>query len=275
MFESSVCMPEVAQSPRTEVGGREPANPIERRDIFSLVERILKDSKDLDRLLGEPAAASLVVPRLVSLGLTGYSIFAVALVIVFQSAGVWPQLRSMASWLDGTADALIMFAVEPTAIRGWTRWLDGSALAVWAGYCFGMIAAAGICLPSFYFFGLLAGIQTTMLEVVGHALKGIATTAVTLVGILPIYVAIVLGVIVFDARIVSLNTVLWTGLLLPFVAGLCGVESMYRGFVGLSERMTNQWRCRRECFLRRLLFSWSACYMAVSPIMIFTLWQAI
>ena len=36
----------------------------------------------------------------------------------------------------------------------------------------------GICLPSFYFYGLLAGIKTTMLGVTAHAIKGMAAGAV-------------------------------------------------------------------------------------------------
>ena len=36
---------------------------------------------------------------------------------------------------------------------------------------FGLIAASGICLPSLYFYALLAGVRMTMVDVVLHTLK--------------------------------------------------------------------------------------------------------
>ena len=58
--------------------------------------------------------------------------------------------------------------------------------------------ATGVCLPSFYFYGLLAGVKLSMLQATAHAVKCLAVTAVVLVGALPIYVAVMrLGMIVF------------------------------------------------------------------------------
>ena len=65
-------------------------------------------------------------------------------------------------------------------------------------YAFGLVAASGVCLPSLYFYCLLAGVRMTMLEVVVHAVKSKAMAAVALVGILPIYVAVAMGVVIFD-----------------------------------------------------------------------------
>jgi hypothetical protein len=247
----------------------------DRRDLFSLVERILKDPRDLDRLLGEPGVVAVVISRLVALSLVGISIFALSLSVVFVSAGVWPTLLPIADWLNGGQTYPIRFVPDANSRAGWIRLVDGSALALLAAYSLGILSAVGVCLPSFYFFGLLAGVRTTMLEVVAHAVKGVATAAVTLCGVLPIYVAIVLGLIVFDVPEPTKSLVLRMGLAVPYLAMLTAVGSMYRGFAGLSERMSEHWRACRECFLRRLLVSWIALYVAVSPVMVHTLWTAL
>jgi hypothetical protein len=48
---------------------------------------------------------------------------------------------------------------------------------------------------------------------------------------------------------------------------------LYRGFVSLAETLPAHCRDQRTCFLRRLLLAWSACYTAVTPVMIFTIWE--
>ena len=59
------------------------------------------------------------------------------------------------------------------------------------------------------------------------------------------------------------------------LSGAWGTYSLYRGFSGLTDTLPPD-RCeRRGCFLRRLVVSWAACYTAVSPIMIYTVWQAL
>ena len=112
-----------------------------------------------------------------------------------------------------------------------------------------------------------------MLQVVTLALKGLASGAVALMGALPIYFAIVLGLVVFDAPQALVSGVCFVGLALPFITGLWGTRSLFLGFVSLADTMKPEQRCRRECFLRRLLFSWSACFTIVTPVLIFTLWE--
>ena len=69
-------------------------------------------------------------------------------------------------------------------------WADGSALGLVAGYNLGLVAATCICLPSFYFFALLAGVRMTMLQVVGQVLRCKASSAIVLVGVLPVRSAV-------------------------------------------------------------------------------------
>jgi hypothetical protein len=246
---------------------------------FGLIELLLKNQRRLDWLARSPQMQRELIPRLLAIGLIGYTIFGVALAIVFNTGHVWPELTSPAvwldsdgGWLDNGGGTLIHFAPDAGGAY-WSRWLDGSALKLIAAFTLGLIGAIGVCLPSFYFYGLLAGVSTTMLQVTANALKGMASSAVALVGVLPIYFAAVLGLLVINAAGWLVAAVCFLGLTLPFIAGLYGTRSLYVGFVGLADTMAADRRCRRECFLRRLLFAWSACFTAVTPVMIFTLWE--
>lgn len=242
---------------------------------FGLVELILKHRPRLHRLIRDTSRQPALLPRLLAISLVGFIFYGVAMSLVLSSAGLWPELSSIRSWIDGDAASLLRF--QPA--EGWfglaTAWLNGNAFKLTAAYALGLIAATGVCLPSLYFYGLLAGVKMSMLDVVIHALKAKTTAAVALIGILPIYAAIGMGMVVFEAPGPLLETALLLGLALPFIAGFWGTHSLYVGFATLCDTMPSERRERRECFLRRLVFSWSACYSAVMPVMIFTLWQSL
>jgi len=146
-------------------------------------------------------------------------------------------------------------------------------VALWLAYALGFTLTTGVCLPSFYFYGLLAGVRVSWLQVTAQIMKGQASTAVMLMGILPVYLAAALGAVVFSAPPQVLRAVLYAGLVLPFGAGLWGVRSMYVSFLGLADTLPPARRCRRECWLRRLTVACSACYTAVCPVMIYTPWR--
>jgi hypothetical protein len=88
-----------------------------------------------------------------------------------------------------------------------------------------------------------------------------------------VYVAISLGVQVFQWAPPVRDLVLWLGLALPFIAGLWGTRSLYLGLKSLSDTLPACDREQRTCFLNRLVLAWDACYTAVTPLMIFTLWE--
>jgi hypothetical protein len=140
-------------------------------------------------------------------------------------------------------------------------------------YGLGLVLAACVCLPSFYFYSLLAGVKASWSQITSLVGKGMAANAVMLLGVLPVYVAAVLGLVVFNADLEWLRWTLKFGLLLPFVAGLWGLRSVYLGVTDLGETMPPAWRCRRRCFLRRLTFSWAAVYATVVPVMVYRLWE--
>jgi len=251
--------------------------------LLGLVELILKNRSRMHIMLREPSLKSELIPRFLAISLIGFLFFGVAMSVVLSSTGSWPELTAIKDYLDGQHGALIDFpnlnSTGPTTSDSQSTladnpWLNGAAAKLILAYSLGLIAATGICLPSLYFYGLLAGIKMSMLDVTIHALKSKATAAVALVGILPIYAAISMGMVIFGAPASLLKFTLILGLILPFIAGFWGTASLYVGFASLCDTLPLERRHRRECFLRRLVLSWSACYTAIMPIMIFTLWQS-
>jgi hypothetical protein len=248
--------------------GPEPA----KTGIADLVELILKRRDRLEQLIREPALQSVLLPKFLAIALIGFVFFGVALSLVFTSAGQWPRLIAIRDIVAGEADSLAAFDFVTTSASRLNLWIDGSAAALIAAYAIGLVAATGICLPSLYFYGLLAGVRMTMLDVVVQALKSKATAAVALVGILPIYAALGLAVVIFDLPDPLRYATLWLGLILPFLAGLFGTYSLYQGLAGFADTLPAERQCQRGCFLRRLVVSWAACYTAVTPVMIHSLW---
>lgn len=161
---------------------------------------MLKEPGHVDELLRDEDNLPELIPRLLAIGLTGFTIFGIAATVVLNLSG------AAQSWV-------------PKA-----RWGDLSLANLILAYDLGLVTSPGVCLPSFYFFGLLAGLRISMLQVTAHAVKGLATSALVLVGILPIYVALALGMIVIDAPVEWRHLTL--NLALPFIVGLWGVHSL-------------------------------------------------
>ena len=246
--------------------------PVATPTLLELIELILKDRSRLERVIRDPSQFADLIPRFLAVSVIAFTLFGAAISIIIHSFGVRPELAAVKAFLEGTP-ALIRFApFGPIDQPGLFDPLN-RALVLIAAYDLGLIAAAGVCLPSLYFYGLLAGVPMSMAKVTVHTVKAMATTAVALVGILPIYMAFSLGAAVFHAPPAISESVLWLGLVLPFAAGLFGVSSLYGGFSALADVLPPARRFRRTCFLRRLVVSWSVCYTAVTPVMIYTLWE--
>jgi uncharacterized membrane protein len=246
---------------------------VEAPRLFDLVELILKDRPRLERIIRDPSLAGDLIPRFLAISLVGFTFFGISLALIISAAGIRIDLVSIKETLEGAAPRLMRFQhVESLAVLGVGKSVT-AALRLIAAYDLGLIAAAGVCLPSLYFYGLLAGVPMSMARVTVHTLKGMATSATALVGILPIYMAFSLGAAVFEAPVLLVDCVLQVGLLLPFGAGLFGAHSLYAGFSTLAGTLPADRRCQRACLLRRLVVSWSVCYAAVTPVMIYTLWE--
>lgn len=249
MMTTTFADPTLAENAKSPIGAEALPND---GSAAGLLEMLLKNERRLNSLLREPRRQREFIPRLLAVALGGFAIYGVAATIVLNAIADkthWPQFVPAARWSDGSAANLLL------------------------AYAIGLIAANGICLPSFYFYGLLAGVKTTMLGVAAHAMKGMAAGALALVGILPIYVTLALAVVVFPAPSELSTLCVAMGLALPFVAGLWGARSLYFGFVALADTITCGRPGERLCFLRRLLLAWCGCYTFVTPVMIYSLWN--
>jgi hypothetical protein len=149
--------------------------PPEAPRTTDLVELMLKDRRGLDALVRDEGHAPDLIPRLLAVALLGFTIFGISATLIVNLGTTLP------AWV-------------PSA-----RWADGTWASLTLAYVLGLVAATGVCLPSFYFYGLLAGVKLSMLQATAHAVKCLSVTAVVLVGALPIYVAVALGMIVFSA----------------------------------------------------------------------------
>lgn len=228
-----------------------PALAVNERSLLGLVEVLLKAPAQLDAWTRAPARQVELIPRLLILALMSIALFSTILVLLLRSAQ--PE-------------------AVPLVLENWTG-SAGAAVALALAYPVGMAAAAGICLPTFYFFGLLAGIRISVLQVTTLALKGMAATAILLLGLTPIYLSVTLGMVIFHADDKSMSVALSVGLALPFLAGAWGLRSIYVGFLSLADTLPLERRCRRTRFLRRLTVAWAAVYTAVTPVMIWSLNQ--
>jgi hypothetical protein len=221
--------------------------------LVQLLDLLLKDRPALEQLLRRPDRQRRLVPRLLALGTIGFAIYGAATTVMLNAVrvtwGFWPAGVPRAHWNHASIANLLL------------------------AYCLGLVAANGICLPSFYFYGLLAGVRTSMLGVVCHAMKGMASAAIALLGILPIYVATALTVIVFPVPQGLVLGCVALGLALPFLAGVWGVKTLYDGFLELRDTICHERRESRTCLLRRLLVAWCGLYTAVTPLMDYVLWS--
>jgi hypothetical protein len=240
-----------SRQPHTDTPSLSVATP--EISTAGVVEMLLKDHARLNRLLRDEARQRELLPRMLAVAVAGFAVYGIVVTAIFNA------LRSQTGF---------WFPHLPAAY-----WSELSAANLALAYTLGLIAANGICLPSFYFYGLLAGIRTTMLGVAAHAIKGMAAGAVALVGFLPVYVAIALTSVVFPAGVHWQLPTVAAGLALPFLAGIVGAANLYEGFVGLADTMTGPGCRSRECFLRRLILAWCGCASFVTPVVIYTLWH--
>ena len=208
---------------------------------LGLIELLLKNPARVDQLNREPDQQGELFPRFLVIGLTSYLIYSFVMLLILTITPVQAYPHSL--WLQ-----------LPPA-----NWSDGTALSVPLAYTIGIVLAACVCLPAFYFYSLLAGVRMSWLQIVSLVGKGTAANAIMLLGILPIYVALILGMIVFEAPVDALQWTLKIGLLLPFVAGLWGLRSIYLGTLDMVQTLPEAGRCRLNhsptAFFRPNVFS--------------------
>lgn len=211
-------------------------------DLPNAFDLLLRGQKELDRQIEDPRSHGAIIRKLLLLsvlGLVGHG-FVVGLSIQ----------------LFGSSGALRVAEV----MRG--------PVALWLPVAFviALIGALSICLPSFYFYTQLAGLDASFRLVTVQALRVQATTSVFLFGALPIFLALALTSIVTE--VVSPELVVLLGLGMPFVVGLTGVKALFTGFRHMLTyvEITHE---RRGRFLLRLLVMWAGVYTVVAPVAVY------
>jgi hypothetical protein len=243
---------ESAPAARRRAGQPSPATKGET--TLELVELLLKDPGRLQQLGRDPRRQGDLVPRYLLVAVAGYLVYSCTMVLLINVA---PAVEA----------ASVPLPLPPA------RWQDGSALSLPLAYTLSIVLASCVCLPSFYFHSLLAGVRITWLQIVGVIARATAYNGVILLGVVPIYVALMMGLIVFAAPPDVIRWSVAAGLTLPFVVGFSGLRAIHSGIADLAAEMPQDWRCRREPLLRRLTLAWAAVYTAVLPVMIYRLWE--
>ena len=159
-------------------------------------------------------------------------------------------------------------------LAGCTTHLALGHAALWMPLAFPLafLGAVCICLPSFYFYTQLAGLDASFRLVTAQALRAQATTSVLLLGVLPFYAAIALTCAV--GIVDQADLVLLAGMALPFLTGLFGISAVHDGFLALA-RVLPITHARRGNVLGRLVLCWGAVYSVIAPVALYRISEAL
>lgn len=149
-------------------------------------------------------------------------------------------------------------------LAGWQGWIGHLPVVVLPiTLIASFLLTLAVCLPSFYFYSQLSGLDVTFRFVVVQALRVQAHTSVLLLGMLPIYAAVALATVL--PLNIEVEAVVLIGLALPFVMGLTGILALWRSFKHLLPRIpiTHE---RRGRFLLRMVLAWGAVFSVVAPV---------
>lgn len=217
----------------------------------ALSELLLKEPEALDALCGDAESTASLLPRLVGISALGLGAFA----LVQGGLAAGPGAELMAPFSAESAHVGLPRAVG----------------VVFLSYAAGFFGAQVASLPSAYFYALLAGVKTHSWRVAAEAMRSQATSSLVLLGLLPVYLAVALGLAMGADPVTSTfgeretaRFVLHLGYLLPFVAGLSGVRSMHRNFLGLVRGARKDGE--RTPMPTLLVLAWSMLFAVLAPL---------
>jgi hypothetical protein len=206
-----------------------------------MFDLVLRGQKRLSAVLRDEAALPETIQKLLALSLLGLAVQGLVL-------GLAAQLLHPAELAElGRGHPLL--------------WMP-------LAFCLAFVGTLGICLPSFYFYTQLSGLDASFRLVTAQALRTQATTSLLLLGVQPFYAAYALACVLGLAS--DPDTVLLAGCALPFGVGLFGVHALYRGFCDLAEVLPVT-HARRGRFLQRMVLCWGALYSVVAPVALYRL----
>ena len=224
----------------------------------STVDLLLRDRDRCDALCSDPDAAARLIPRFLGLSALGIAAWAVVQGLLLQH----------------TAQELL-----PEALSGAPAWWSAGVLFL--AYAGALMGAQVAGLPTFTFYGLLAGFQTHAWRIATESLRARATAAVVLMGLLPVYLAVGLGLVLFFDQPSAagegwqLLVLVAGGYTLPFVAGLAAPASLIRAFRGMARQAADAREGQRRPMPVLLALAWSAVFTAMAPLGVLRLLDAL
>lgn len=210
--------------------------PGERTNMF---EMLLDDGQELDQAILDGRQYASVLRRLLLVSVVGLGAFAAIVGLIWPSSG-----------LPGASGAIHPAIWAPLVLIG------------------AFVTAKVVCLPSFYFYTQIAGLDAPFRVIVAQSLRVQARSAVVLLGVAPFYAALALA---SHTDVIGTGNTLapaLIGVALPFVVGLSGVRSLYRSFRRMVDELpiTNPSRVK---FVMGLVLCWSAAFSAVAPVALY------
>jgi hypothetical protein len=211
---------------------------------LQLFDLLLRGQKQLSDLFADSEDLSPTIRRMLLVSIAGLLVHALAV------------------------STAIHFLAEPRSF------LSGGVPFLWMPVAFiaAFLGTLLICLPSFWFYTQLSGLDASFRLCTAQALRAQATTSVMLLGTLPIYFAIALSAAL--ELFIGPSTAIFIGFALPFVVGLFGIRAVYRGFNDLLVKIPIT-HPRRGDFVRRMVLAWGALYTAIAPVALFRLAQTL
>jgi hypothetical protein len=210
----------------------------------SMFDLVLRGQRRLSQLLTDEHAMPSTLLRLLGLSLAGLGVHGLTL---------------------GLGAAYLRVASGSDVFGGSRPWL-WMPLAIGGAF----LGALCVCLPSFYFYTQLSGLDASFRLVTAQALRAQATTSVLLLGALPFYAAWLLFIAAVSPDFrqevgpyLDPRVVLSLGMGLPFLVGVFGVWQVYRGFEDLIQILPIT-HVRRGNFLGRMVLCWGAVFTAVA-----------
>jgi hypothetical protein len=220
--------------------------------MLGLFEVLLKAPNRLDAFVREPSLQGKLIAGFAVLTAAGFAVYGLAL-------------------------AAFLFAAPPGGVPGlltpgWAGTFR-SAVAVTLTYPLGLFLATLVCLPSYYYFAQLGGARLSVQAVLAHSLKGKAATTVLLLGVLPIYAIVMLGLIVLGAAPELIRGGMYVGLVLPMVVGIRGAQSIFTGLMAVVNAMPARERARRYTLPGWLVVAWGILFTVTGPLCLYEAWK--
>lgn len=215
--------------------------------VGTLLNWMLADRPRFREALGDADEQEHVLPRLLGIAIASLFLYGIVMWVVVAATGT--SLPFMTG-VNGGRPGNLSFAFA---------------------YSLGIVGAVGICLPSFYFFALQCGFRPSLRNIVVAVAGGQALTSVFLIGILPVFAAVILGVERLSGDSEALAVWTQMGLLLPLVAGLVGAAELHEWFTGLAVTLPAAARARREGVVGFLGLWSTGLYVVVAPVLVYQL----